>query len=305
MESVTIKLPNRPVTTVHKGWVPSKKRSNIINSVPAVNQPRFETHTFSISSRKGKSSAANPPEEETLPVSQSSPNSRQGGTSRRIDFVNNASEPLHTKDAAVRRLVRSHAMKEVARKRREQRKTKLKDADAECEKAKGANEMSSPSERPVERLSGDDVVSVPPARGKGVLYVSDRSEIDFCFTDYLSKTQADRRRLASLYSTHIGSAMFPMEFHLAYNPPMQLSALDSSITDDAMFQSLFYAKAVCSTLAEGNRNSIHITAQMSRTIWLINRLLDGGMCLADGMLGAVCNLAMGEVSTMVLVRNET
>ena len=196
-------------------------------------------------------------------------------------------------------------MKEVARERREQRKTKLKDADTECEKARGANGVSSPSERPVVQLSRDDVQSLPPARGKGVLYVSDRSEIDFCFTDYLSKTQADKRRLASLYNTQIGSAMFPMEFHLAYNPPMQLSTLDSSFTDDVMFQSLFYAKAVCWTLAEGKRNSIRITAQMSKTIWLINRLLEGGMGLADGMLGAVCHLAMGEVSTVVLVRNET
>ena len=85
---------------------------------------------------------------------------------------------------------------------------------------------------------------------------------------------------------------------------MQLSSLDSSFTNDVVFHSLFYAAAVCSTLAEGKRSSSEVTAQMGMTIWSINRLLQGDMGIAGGMLGAVCHLAMGEVSSRALVPNE-
>ena len=305
MESVTVTLPKGPIITVHKGWTPSRKRGKVIESVPAVGPPRCEPYIFSISSQRGKSSAAKPSEEETPVTSLTIPAARPRGTGQRIAFVNNASEPLHTKDAAVRRLVRSHAMKEVARERREQKKTKLKDVDTKREEARGTNEASFSSEWPTERLSRDDVVSAPPRRGYSVPCDLIRPEIDHCFMDYLSKIQAKTRRLASLYFPQVGSAMFPMEFHLAYNPPMQLRTLDSSFTDDVIIQSLSYAAAVCTTLAEGKRYSSDIAAQMSLTIGMINSLLDGEMGLNDGMLGAVSHLAMGEVSGANHERNKT
>ena len=305
MESVTVALPKGPIITVHKGWTPSRKRGNVIESVPAVGPPRCEPHIFSISSQRGKSSAPKPSEEETPVTSLNISAERSRGTGQRINFVNNASEPLHTKDAAVRRLVRSHAMKEVARERREQKKTKLKEVDTAGEKARGPNEAFFSSKRLTERLSGDEVVSVPPRRGSSVPCDLIRPEIDYCFMDYLSKNQAKTRRLASLYFPQVGSAMFPMEFHLAYNPPMQLRTLDSSFTDDVVVQSLSYAAAVCTTLAEGKRYSRDIAAQMSLTIGMINSLLDGEMGLNDGMLGAVSHLAMGEVSGANPERNMT
>lgn len=304
MESVTIALPNRPITTVYKGWVPSKKCRNVIKSISTVDQPEFETLTFSISSQEGQSSAAKFPEEGTPLLNQSISTTRPRRRGQQIDFVNNASEPLHTKDAAVRKLVRSHAMKEVARERREQKKAKFNDASAKCEEIGEANERSCQSERPADQAPGDDVISGSPARDQRVPCALIRPDIDYCFTAYLSEIQANIRRLASVYLTQVGSAVFPIEFHLAYDPPMQLSSLDSSFTDDVVFQSLFYAAAVCSTLAEGKRNSIEVTAQMGMTIWSINRLLQGDMGIADGMLGAVCHLAMGEVSSRALVPNE-
>lgn len=304
MESVTIALPNRPITIIHKGWVPSKKCRNVIKSISAVDQPDFETLTFSISSQEGQSSAAKLPKEGTPLLNQSIFTTRPWRTGQQIDFVNNASEPLHTKDAAVRKLVRSHAMKEVARQRREQKKAKLNDANAKCEEIGGANERSPQSERPGDRAPGDDVISGSSARDQRVPCALIRPEIDYCFTDYLSEIQAKTRRLASVYLTQVGSPVFPIEFHLAYNPPMQLSSLDSSFTNDVVFRSLFYAAAVCSTLAEGKRNSSEVTAQMDMTIWSINQLLQEGMGTVDGMLGAVCHLAMGEVSSRALVPYE-
>ena len=305
MESATVTLPKGPNITVYKGWTPARKRGNVIKSVPAVDPPCFEPHTFSISSQRGKSLAAKSSVEETPVIGQIIPAVKPRRTGQLIDFVNNAFEPLHTKDAAVRRLVRSHAMKEVARERREQRKTRLKDVDIKREKARGTNEPSLPSERPTERPSGDHVISLPPEQGYSVPYALLRPEIDYCFMDYLSQIQAKTRRLASLYFPQIGSAIFPMEFHLAYNPPMQLWTLDSTFTDDVVIQSMSYTAAVCTTLAEGKRYSSDIAAQMSLTIGMINRLLEGGMGLADGMLGAVTHLAMGEVSGANFLRNKT
>lgn len=295
MESVTIALPNRPMTTVYKGWVPSKKCRDVIKSVSAVDQPDFETLRFSISSPRGQSSAAKLPEEGAPLLNQSISTTRPWRTGQQINFVNNASEPLQAKDAAVRKLVRSHAMKEVARERREQKKTKLNDANAKCEEKGVANENACRLERPI---------SGSPARDQRVSCALIRPQIDYCFTDYLSAIKANIRRLASVYLTQVGSAVFPIEFHLAYNPPLQLSSLDPSFTNDVVFQSLSYAAAVCSTLAEGKRDSSEVTTQMGMTIWSINRLLEGDSGIADGMLGAVCHLAMGEVSSRALVPYE-
>ena len=305
MESVTIALPNRPTITVYKGWVPSKTCRNVIRLKSTVGQPGFETHTFSISSQKGQSSAAKAPDEGTPLISQVNSTTKPSGTVQQIDFVNNASEPLHTKDAAVRKLVRSHAMKEVARERREQKKAKLNNANTKCEEARGANETRCLSERPAERVPGGDVISVSPARDQSVACALTRPQIDYCFTDYLSGIQANIRSLNSLYLAQVGSAVFPIEFHLAYDPPMQLLSLDSSFTDYAVFQSLSYAAAVCSTLAEGKKNSREITAQMGMTICLVNRLLQEAVGIADGMLGAVCHLAMGEVSSRACSERDT
>lgn len=304
MESITIALPDRPITTVYKGWVRSNKCRNVIKSISTVDQPDFETPTLSISSQKGQSLAAIFPEEGTPLLNQSISTTRPWRTSQQINFVYNAFEPLHTKDAAVRKLVRSHAMKEVARERREQKNAKLNYANAKCEETGGANQRSCQSERPADRTPGDDVISGSPARDQGVPCALIRPEFDYCFTNYLSEIQANTRRLRSAYFSQVGSAVFPIEFHLAYNPPLQLSSLDPSMTTDVVIQSLFYAAAVCSTLAEGKRDSSEVTTQMSMTIWWINRLLQGDVGIPDGMLGAVCHLAMGEVSTQALGPNE-
>lgn len=120
MDTVTIALPNRPVVTVHRGWTPSKRRgkvSKISKSVSAVDQKRFPTRGFSKLSPKGDSLAANSPGG-THRIRGIVPTTGSRQTSKQIEFTNNSAEPLHTKGAAVRELVRSHVMKEVARKRR-------------------------------------------------------------------------------------------------------------------------------------------------------------------------------------------
>lgn len=299
MESMTITLPNKPTITVHKGWTPLTKRGN--KTVLTLDQPRFETHAFSIRSRKGEPSTAKPPEEASSLISQAVPAARLRKTGQQFDFVNNACEPLHTKDVAVRKLVRSHAMREVCRERREQKK-KLEDEISRCDQTK---EIHAASQREPEQISKDAVEAFLLARGQSIACGSSDRRIEYCFTNYLSRIHANIHRLETQYFTQLGSAIFPMEFHLAYDPPMQLWKLDPSFTDDAVYQSLMYAAAVCSTLADGRRNSDDVPLQMSMTIGLINKLLNVGM-VGDGMLGAVSHLAMGEVSGVgvFLVRNE-
>lgn len=299
MDTITIALPDRPVMTVHKGWTPTKKHGNVNRWVP-VDQHHSQAKTMS---RKGKSSAAKPSEKETPRVSQLNPTTRSQKIGQRFEFINDATEPLHTKDAAVRKLVRSHVMKEVARERREQKKTKLKDTDSNREKAKVAEEPCLASERQVEGRSGDSTELALPAQYQTTLSFPLDQEVEYNFPDLPRKSLVNIRRLAFLYFTQLGSAMFPMEFHLAYQPPWQLLVLDISMTDDAVFQALLYSSAVSSTLAEGKRDSHDITVQMGLTIELINRRLDGGMRVADGMLGAVSCLAMGEVSSVIAVHD--
>ena len=306
MQSITVALPNRPIITIHKGWAPSKTCRTVNQSRPAVDQPPFEAHTFSISSRKGKSSVAKPPEGGTPLASQIVSATGPWGIGRQFDFVNNASEPLHARDAAVRKLVRSHAMKEVVRKRREGKKAKPKNANTKYEKIRGGSEESRASEGPTDRLPADNVTSITPARGQSVPCTLFHAGIDYCFNNYLIKIQVNIRRLKSLYHTHVGSAVLPIEFHRAYDPPTQLWSLDPSVTNEGVvYQSLIYAAAVCSTLAEGKRHSSEIAAQMGLTIGLINKLLDRGMWMADGMLAAVCHLAIGEVSKVTSVTSRT
>ena len=303
MESVVITLPDRPTITVHKGWTASKKAGKVVNPVHHEDKKCFETHTFSVCG-KDKGSALKPPEEAIPLAGQILQAARPRVLDQQIDFVNNASEPLQTKDATVRTLVRSHAMKSVARERREQKSKKLNDTKCTREKAREANNVLPSSRRPIESLSRTKVDTIPLTRDQEVAYALLGQKFDDYFTDYLSKLQANKYRLETLYFTQLGSLMFPMEFHLAYNPPIQLSSFDSSFVDNVIIQSLSYAAAVCSTLAKGKTNSSDITAEMNKTIRFINRLLEEEKGVADGMLGAVIHLAMGEVSCFVLVTND-
>ena len=75
------------------------------------------------------------------------------------------------------------------------------------------------------------------------------------------------------------------------------------MTDDAVFQSMFYAAAVCLTLAKGRSDGDDVVGQMSLTIGLVNRRLESGIGTADGMLLAVSHLATGEVSGDVVAAN--
>ena len=306
MQSVTVALPNRPIITIHKGWAPSKTCRNVNQSRPAVDQPPFEAHTFSILSPEGKSTVAKPHEEGASLASQIISTTGPWGIGRQFNFVNNASEPLHTKDAAVRKLVRSHAMKEVVRKKGERKGAKLKDANTKSEKIRKGSEEFRASEGLTDRLPGDNVTSMLPARGQSVPCTLVHADIDYCFNNYLSKIQVNISRLKSLYFAQVGSAVLPIEFHQAYDPPTQLWSLDPSFTIDGLvYQSLIYATAVCSTLAEGKRCSSEISAQMGLTIRLINKLLDGGLGMVDGMLAAVCHLAVGEVSKATSITSRT
>ena len=300
MDTITIALPDGPVMTVHKGWTPTKKHGNVNKWALPVDQHHSQAKT---SSRKGKSSTAKPSEKEKPRVSQLTPTPRSQKVGQRFEFINDATEPLHTKDAAVRKLVRSHVMKEVARERREQKKTKLKDTDSDREKARGAEKPPLASERQIERRSGDSIELALPAQHQSTPSSPLDQEVEYNFPDLPRKSLVNIRRLAFLYFTQLGSAMFPMEFHLAYQPPWQLLVLDVSMTDDAVFQAMFYGSAVSSTLAEGKRDSHDITVQMGLTIELINRRLDGGMRVADGMLSAVSCLAMGEVSSVIAIHD--
>ena len=305
MQSVTVALPNRPIITIHKGWAPSRSRRNAEQSRPAVDQPPFEAHTFSILSPKLNTKVHKSPEEGISLVSPIVPTQGPWGIGQQFDFVNNASEPLHTKDAAVRKLVRNHAMKEVVRKRRERNKAKLRNAHTEYDHmSRGSEESRRALEGPTDRLPGDHVTSMQPTRGQSVPCTRVHTNIDYCFNNYLSKIRVNIIRLKSLYFTQVGSAVFPIEFHHAYDPPTQLWSLDPSFANEGVvYQSLLYAAAVCSTLAEGKRHSSEIAVQMDLTIALINKRLDGGFWMADGMLGAVCHLAIGEVSEMTSVMN--
>lgn len=285
MESITVALPNSPKVTVHKGWTYSSKRGG-------------NTKLSSTPPRKGKSSAAHPLKEEISVIGQESSTTKPRQTGPRIVFVNNASEPLHAKDAAVRKLVRSHAMKEVARQRREQKKTKV---NIKSEKFRDFDETSFSPPQPKEPLWDEDVEVVPHTRDNDVVYASISQKLDHRFTDYVYQIQANIRRLTTFYFKQLGTAIFPLEFHLAYDPPMSLSALDPSMTDDAVFQSLLYAAAVCSALSGRQKDSDGLAVQTSTTLGLINRLLQRGLGMADGMLAAVSCLAMGDVSSHILL----
>ena len=304
MQSLTVAFPNRPVITIHKGWMPSKTCRNVNESGPAVDQLPFEAYTFSTLSPKGKDKATKSPEEGTLLASQTVSTTAPWGIGQQFDFVN-ASEPLHTKDAAVRKLVRSHVMKEFVRTKRVGQKAKLKNASTKREKNKGGSEESGASKGPTDRPPGDNATSMPPARGQSDPCTLVHVHIDYCFNNYLSKITVNISRLKSLYSTQVGSAVLPIEFHHAYDPPTQLWSLDPSFTyEGVVYQSLIYAAAVCSTLAEGKRYSSEIAAQLGLTIGLINKLLDEGWWMADGMLAAVCHLAIAEVSKELLLQAE-
>lgn len=348
MNTVTITVPDGPVITVHKGWSISKKRidnrKEKHHSSP--DQRQFETNTFPLPSKpsqNGKSSASNPPEEEIiLPIIDpdiltTRPPRQRGVGGQQIEFVN-ATKPAYNRDAGVRKQVRSHVMREIARGRRERKREELrekdgartKDADATASakarariEARDAAAVASAEEETPPFLAAQASSSRPPQPVNSSTSKSSSSSLSsssqqttasspspffplaphlhyhFPYFPSSATIPPSTHHLVTVYFTQLASAMFPMEFHLAYNPMKQVSLVEFSMSDDAVFHALLFAAAVCERLAtaEGRgwgRDTVGV--QMGRTIGLVNRRLEAGVGMGDAVLGAVSCLAMGEVS---------
>ena len=304
MNTVTTMVPYGPTIAVHKGWAPIKSRNGARGGKSPAHKRHYETSSLSHPSSTG-GSLSSQPEDEEIPKEERAASNRE--SSQRIEFVN-ATEPLLTKDPAVRKRVRSHVMKGVARERRELKKSMLKGAEDQCLALLPLPKPRSPSgnRHPVPLPGGNRTPEereplIPAALTSTVSPQAIAQEIQWRFSAFPNTYTPNTHKLATLYFDQFATAMYPIEHLLTFNPVKTQSRFEFCMSDDVIFHGILYAAAVSSSLFNGETESSDIAIQMGRTMALVNKRLAGaeGEGTSDAVIGAVTRLATGEVSCLL------
>lgn len=135
----SIILPSGPVVIVYKGWRRSKRKPGDDPSKPPPRE-RYPTEDIAVTSMESPSTGdiyfAEP--------GQSSGSKSPPGVSRNFQFVN-ATKPQRNRDPDVRKLVRTHVMKEFGRDRRQQKRREKDRRASSSEESVKLKEEASPT----------------------------------------------------------------------------------------------------------------------------------------------------------------
>ena len=269
-------------------------------------KPQSRTSSHSTPPSSGGSSPSQPKDED-LPKEEVA--ASKGISGQQIEFVN-ATESSTAKDPAVRKRVRSHVMKGVARDRRERNKSKLKSAEdkrlalSPCPKlpsSLGRTRHSVSSSNGNGTLKGERGI-VPAALVSPISLQPIAREIQWHFSAFPDMYTPNARKLTALHFDQYATAMYPNEHSLTFNPIK--SRVQFYMSDSVIFHAMLYVAAVSSSLFGGETGSSDVTIQLGTTMALANRRLAGKADerISDAVIGAVARLAFGEVSLLLTRR---
>ncbi len=273
---------NGQVVRVHRGWTqPKKLESNDSNKA-----------TRWRSSRKG---SAAPPSSGSIvdPALSSSSSlvtqprqpkrSKPSAAPQQYEFVH-GTDPFRNRDPDVRKLVRTHVMRDSARKKKQQREL---DPDR-------IEEKRLPLTEPFEEVPRDSKNVVEPA-----CIIDDRafrwnlkpslSHLSINPDPHMSSIINDLNR--------VSRRMFPMEEKFKFNPVSPVHWFHFALADKALFHALMFTAKSYAALIDGDKDSRMGAGDFGMCIALVNeRLADSRVEIADGTIGAVSCLSLVEVS---------
>ena len=292
-------MPYGPTVAVHRGWAPIF-RNGILRSKSFGRKRQSGTSSQSIPPSTGSSSPSQL-EDEDLSKEELAASKRRSG--QQTEFVN-ATESSIAKDPAVRKRVRSHVMKGVARDRRERRKSMLKRAEdkrlalspsPELPSSLGGTRHSVSSSDGNRTPKGERGI-VPAALVSAVSLQAIAPEIQWHLSAFPDIYTPNARKPTTIYFEQFATAMYPNEHSLTFNPVE--ARVKFYMSDSVIFHAMLYVAAVSSSLFGGDTESSDVTIELGMTMELVNGRLAGKADerTSDAVVSAVARLAFGEVS---------
>ena len=241
-----------PVIAVHKDWLLSRKKRS------------------KASRRQSGSTPSIPPSQEPTPPARAS---------QRFAFVN-ATKPDRSRDADVRKLVRSHVRQDHASKafRSKINMEQVRIVDISVRPQSPSSCTATPS---------SELVKIPENIG---LLTS------LCSSIYPIKMHPRTHMLLEHYLRHTTtSRIHSVQEHIQLRPH---AWFQFAVTDPAMLHAILYAGALYIALQKGERESRDTIYHQSQVVLMINQRLKDTSHVADATIGAITCLALGAVCSL-------
>lgn len=251
------------VVTVHKGWtVTSSKKGDEPqfhpNTLPTARQP-FPAPSFS---------------------NDSSPFQAPTAGAQEYEFVD-GSDPFRTRDPDVSKLIRAHAMRDSARKKKR---------GAQREASEGARSRD---------LQNDSRPETPLSFERLQHYLRNKVEIEVEKSYQTIPYARDPHPSLSAVVhdlINVSSRMYPMESAFRFNPLSPAHWFHFAQADQALYHALQYTSATYQSLYDGEVQSRRAAMEMGKCVGLLNERLQAHDEVSDGTIAATSCLALVEVS---------
>ena len=219
-------------------------------------------------------------------------------TFREFEFVNGR-DPFRNKDPEIRRLVRAHVVKDSSRRKRELKQQGIKSQRYGSKQKEQKKELSTAA-----FSSSNDGSSVhsPQPFSKTIPRFSRPPRFPSLGLDPHPQLSP------IIYHLNIvGSAMYPLESAMKFNPLSAAPWFDFALSDETLFHALLYTTSTYAGLILGSTESKDSIVHVGKSVSLLNRRLKGlgsktlqfeGVDVEDATIGAVSCLAITEVRSL-------
>lgn len=270
MDSRKIVEASGQVVTVHKGWTISKKGDEAHSDNPSTVGP-VAAHSFSQDAS---------PSRTTLP-----PTSTSLSTGQTFEFVD-ASNPSRARDPDVSKLIRAHAMRDSARRKKRT-----------GEKDRPAASMQSHSQQPLQ----EPVISTE--RLQQFMQESIAGQVERSYAVVPFARDPEPSLSAVVHDLiNVSSRMYPMEGAFKFNPLSPAQWFHFAQADQALYHALQYTSATYQSLYDGEKQSRRAAYEMSQCIHLLNERLRVDDDVTDGTIAATSCLALVEVRLIEMLK---
>ena len=260
--------PAGPVIAIHKGWYQSRNRQT-----SKTEHLSFRDHH---KTRVGRGDSRT----RTL---------RKAATRRPYEFVN-VTIPEQTKDAAMRKLVRTHVRNDYLHDRRRNiaRSAPLASElpDDLFVQSHSIRKKTTNSESGCLEENNDN--NVPESLGQATTLGT---------AEFAIEMQPRMHVLLSRYLTFVGQRVYPGKSLPQPHPLKSPVWFRLAVNDPAMLHGMLYSGAICLALLEGRTESQDSIYHLYQTISVVNKRLEHStQHIEDSTIGALSCLALGEAS---------
>lgn len=272
LEPFSVLPQDEPMVMVHKGWRDSKKNQTSLS--PSLNPTRVGA---------GKVPLAHVKELPSVP--------------QEFEFVN-GTNPYVNKEPDIRKLVRAHVVRDSSRKKRHFKNLTRRSRTGKELVQSPSSDMKEPSENEESTSSIDETIS--PS--------GDETSISRYSSISVSRGLDPNPELSPViyHIKNMGTAMWPLEDEVRFNPISPAAWFDWALSDEALFHALLCTTSTYAGLILGTSESKDAIVHEGKSMSLVKRRLgmlgplgagtdkiDGREI--EGTIGAVSCLAISEV----------